>query len=88
MESVAREKNTTLQIADQYLQVEEVRLRYRDEGAGPALLLVHGWTLDLEMWDPQVAGLRDAFRSACAWTAEALALLGGTSRRSSAMPRI
>jgi 3-oxoadipate enol-lactonase len=26
------------------------------------LLLVHGWTLDLHMWDPQVAALRDSFR--------------------------
>ncbi|HEX8810181.1 MAG TPA: alpha/beta fold hydrolase, partial [Xanthobacteraceae bacterium] len=29
---------------------------------GPAVLLVHGWTLDLEMWDPLVRALRDAFR--------------------------
>jgi pimeloyl-ACP methyl ester carboxylesterase len=26
------------------------------------VLLVHGWTLDLEMWDPLVSALRDAFR--------------------------
>ena len=39
-----------------------VRLRYRDEGAGPAVLFVHGWTLDLEMWDPQVASLASRFR--------------------------
>jgi len=25
-------------------------------------MLLHGWTFDLEMWDPQVAGLRDEFR--------------------------
>jgi len=23
---------------------------------------VHGWTLDLHMWDPQVAALRNSFR--------------------------
>ncbi len=42
--------------------VDGARLRFRDEGRGPAVLLVHGWTLDLEMWDPQVRALRDTFR--------------------------
>jgi len=48
--------------ADRYLENGAARLRYRDEGRGPAVLLVHGWTLDLEMWDPQVAALRSEFR--------------------------
>jgi 3-oxoadipate enol-lactonase len=48
--------------ADRFLSVNGTRLRYRDEGRGPAVLLVHGWTLDLEMWDPQVGALRDTFR--------------------------
>jgi pimeloyl-ACP methyl ester carboxylesterase len=48
--------------ADRFLCVDGARLRYRDEGHGPPVLLVHGWTLDLEMWDPQVRGLRDTFR--------------------------
>ena len=48
--------------ADRFLVVNGARLRYRDEGCGPALLLVHGWTLDLEMWDPQVRALRNTFR--------------------------
>ncbi|MBS0579433.1 MAG: alpha/beta fold hydrolase [Proteobacteria bacterium] len=47
---------------DRYAQLGGVRLRYRDEGAGPALLLVHGWTLDLQMWEPQVAAWRAEFR--------------------------
>jgi pimeloyl-ACP methyl ester carboxylesterase len=38
------------------------RLHYRDEGAGPAVLLIHGWTLDLRMWDPQVEELASSFR--------------------------
>jgi pimeloyl-ACP methyl ester carboxylesterase len=50
------------QAADQFAVVNGTRLRFRDEGAGPALLLVHGWTLDLEMWDLQVRALRDTFR--------------------------
>src|SRR5262249_20265621 len=48
--------------ADRFLVVNGTRLRFRDEGRGPAVLLVHGWTLDLEMWDPQVRALRDTFR--------------------------
>jgi pimeloyl-ACP methyl ester carboxylesterase len=48
--------------ADRFFTGSGVRLRYRDEGRGPAVVLVHGWTLDLDMWEPQVAALRDAFR--------------------------
>jgi len=48
--------------ADRFVVVRGARLRFRDEGCGPAVLLVHGWTLDLEMWDPQVKALRDNFR--------------------------
>ncbi len=47
---------------DRYFTTDGARLRYRDEGRGPAVLMVHGWTLDLQMWEPQVAALRDAFR--------------------------
>ncbi len=47
---------------DRYLEVEGARLRYRDTGRGPAVVLVHGWTLDLEMWEPQVERLGDRFR--------------------------
>ena len=48
--------------ADHFVSINGTRLRYRDEGRGPAVLLVHGWTLDLQMWDPQVSALRDTFR--------------------------
>ncbi|MGA7541367.1 MAG: alpha/beta hydrolase [Steroidobacteraceae bacterium] len=47
---------------DRYLPVADALLRYRDEGEGPAVLLIHGWTLDLDMWEPQVAALGGAFR--------------------------
>ncbi|HEY6457000.1 MAG TPA: alpha/beta hydrolase [Steroidobacteraceae bacterium] len=47
---------------DRYLDVAGIRLRFRDEGRGPAIILLHGWTFDLEMWDPQVAALRGEFR--------------------------
>jgi len=52
----------TRQGSDRYIEVAGIRLRFRDEGRGPALILLHGWTFDLEMWDPQVAALRDEFR--------------------------
>lgn len=47
---------------DLYLETSGVRLRYRDEGRGCAVILVHGWTLDLEQWDPQAAALAGDFR--------------------------
>jgi pimeloyl-ACP methyl ester carboxylesterase len=47
---------------DHYFAADGARLRYRDEGGGPPVIMVHGWTLDLQMWEPQVDGLRDAFR--------------------------
>ena len=36
------------------LQVPGARLRYRDEGSGRAIVFVHGWTLDLDIWEPQL----------------------------------
>jgi pimeloyl-ACP methyl ester carboxylesterase len=48
--------------SDRYLDVAGIRLRFRDEGEGPAVILLHGWTFNLEMWDLQVAALRDEFR--------------------------
>jgi 3-oxoadipate enol-lactonase len=38
---------------DRLLAVPGACLRYRDEGAGNAVVLVHGWALDLQMWEPQ-----------------------------------
>ncbi|MGC1523953.1 MAG: alpha/beta hydrolase [Steroidobacteraceae bacterium] len=47
---------------DRYFTTGGARLRYRVEGRGPPLLMAHGWTLDLEMWEPQIAALRAGFR--------------------------
>ena len=38
---------------DALLEVGAARLRFRDEGQGPALLLIHGWAFDLEVWEPR-----------------------------------
>lgn len=47
---------------DRFLNLPGARIRYRDEGQGATVLLIHGWTLDLEIWEPQVQALRAAFR--------------------------
>jgi 3-oxoadipate enol-lactonase len=47
---------------DLYLETDGVRLRYRDEGWGFAVILLHGWTLDLDQWEPQAAALAGDFR--------------------------
>jgi 3-oxoadipate enol-lactonase len=49
-------------MTDRELTVTGARLRFRDEGAGVAVLLIHGWTLDLDMWEPQARELCDSFR--------------------------
>jgi pimeloyl-[acyl-carrier protein] methyl ester esterase len=47
---------------DQFLPIDDGQLRFRDVGRGPAVLLLHGWTLDLEMWAPQFAELARDYR--------------------------
>ena len=47
---------------DLYVDRAGVRLRYRDEGAGFAVVFLHGWALDLDIWEPQAAALRAGFR--------------------------
>lgn len=46
---------------DRILALEGARLRWRLEGSGPPLVLLHGWALDLEYWDPLVALLAPHF---------------------------
>jgi pimeloyl-ACP methyl ester carboxylesterase len=45
-----------------YLDRNGVRLHYEDDGAGPAVLLTHGFTATARMWEPQVAALTDRYR--------------------------
>ncbi len=51
-----------MQGQDRYLRAGGTRLRYRDEGGGPAVVFLHGWTLDLDIWDPQAAALAQELR--------------------------
>jgi pimeloyl-ACP methyl ester carboxylesterase len=39
-----------------------VRIHYRDEGKGPALLLTHGYSATLRMWDGQIQALESRAR--------------------------
>lgn len=47
---------------DRHCVCNGTSIRYRDEGSGPTIILVHGWTLDLEMWNSQAASLCSRFR--------------------------
>ena len=51
-----------MQSRDDHFRSGEARLRFRDEGRGPPVVFIHGWTLDLEVWNPQAAALADSFR--------------------------
>jgi pimeloyl-ACP methyl ester carboxylesterase len=50
------------QALDDFIEVRGARLRVRTAGEGPAVLLIHGWTLDLDMWTPQFATLARRYR--------------------------
>jgi pimeloyl-ACP methyl ester carboxylesterase len=44
-----------------WLTVKGGMLPYWTSGTGPAVVLVHGWTLDHRVWEPQVAALATHF---------------------------
>ena len=44
------------------LPLPGARLVYQESGDGPAVVLVHGFGLDLRMWDPQAGPLAQRFR--------------------------
>jgi 3-oxoadipate enol-lactonase len=46
---------------DRFIEIDAVRLRWRVDGAGPALVLLHGWALDLDYWRPLVPWLAGRF---------------------------
>jgi pimeloyl-ACP methyl ester carboxylesterase len=48
--------------SSRYLDAADARLCYRDDGSGPALVLVHGWLLDSTMWAAQVTAWSPRFR--------------------------
>jgi len=46
---------------DHYLDLDGVSIRYRDEGHGPALVLLHGSRSTLDSWDGVVARLKSHY---------------------------
>lgn len=64
---------------DRYFERQGLpRLRYRDEGQGPAVLLVHGWLLDLTMFDSLVPRLVDAGFRVVRWDRRGCGASSGT----------
>lgn len=47
---------------EQFLEANGARIYYEVEGRGAPLVLIHGWSLNLRMWDLQVADLAHEFR--------------------------
>jgi pimeloyl-ACP methyl ester carboxylesterase len=45
-----------------FLELSDARIRFRCAGRGPVVVFVHGWALDLDMWEPQLAQLSDQLR--------------------------
>lgn len=45
-----------------FLDVDGMRVHYRDEGEGPAVLLIHGTFASLHTWDGWTEAMRDSFR--------------------------
>jgi len=52
----------------QWVEVDGIRVAYRQAGAGPALVLVHGAVSDSRVWEPQFDRLAGQF-SVVAWDA-------------------
>jgi pimeloyl-ACP methyl ester carboxylesterase len=48
--------------ASRFMHLDGVRIHYRDEGSGPAILLLHANFSNLLGWDPWVQALQDRYR--------------------------
>ena len=48
--------------ASQFAEIDGARIHYRDEGEGPAVVLVHANFASLIGWDPWVEALQDRYR--------------------------
>jgi pimeloyl-ACP methyl ester carboxylesterase len=51
-----------LALAERYFEIGGARLRFKESGGGPAVVLVHGWALDLDVWELQARSLSAAYR--------------------------
>jgi pimeloyl-ACP methyl ester carboxylesterase len=57
-----RESDERLYSKDSYIEIDGARLHYRDEGRGPAVFFIHGWTVDLDSWEFQAEALASRYR--------------------------
>jgi pimeloyl-ACP methyl ester carboxylesterase len=57
-----RDSDRRLHSKDLYVEIDSARLRYRDEGRGPAVVFIHGWSLNLDMWEFQAESLSSHYR--------------------------
>ncbi len=48
--------------ASRFINIDGVRMHYRDEGQGPAVVLLHANFSNLIGWDPWVEALKDSYR--------------------------
>ncbi|MDJ0926763.1 MAG: alpha/beta hydrolase [Gammaproteobacteria bacterium] len=48
--------------ASRFMNIEGVRIHYRDEGSGPPVVLIHANFASLIGWDPWVEALKDSYR--------------------------
>ena len=48
--------------ASRFMNIDGVRLHYRDEGSGPPIVLIHANFASLIGWDPWVEALKDKYR--------------------------
>jgi pimeloyl-ACP methyl ester carboxylesterase len=46
----------------QFAELDGLRVHYRDEGRGPAIVLLHANYANLYMWEPWAAALKDRYR--------------------------
>jgi pimeloyl-ACP methyl ester carboxylesterase len=54
-----------VQPADAFVEMRGAKLRVRDEGAGPVVVLLHGWAFDLDIWELQSQALAAVYRVIC-----------------------
>ncbi len=45
-----------------FVESHGARIYYEEQGKGDPIVLIHGWSLNLRMWDPQVADLARQYR--------------------------
>lgn len=60
--SLAELRQTWANPADRFLTIDGVEVCYRDEGQGPAILLLHGSSSTLRTYDAMTALLKDRYR--------------------------